>query len=136
MTSVRRTTRLPRTARPPRRRIASSALYLIACSLLMQAAFATPPQSAAPHDPGVAERRLARIRHGINLSDWFAQQQDAASYTKEHFETTITAADVALIRAMGFDHVRLSVDPRPMFRAERSTRSPPPVSPISTPRSK
>ena len=121
MTSARTTLppRLPRTARPPRPRIAASVLCLLECSLLAQAAFAAPPQSAA-HDPGVAERRLARLRHGINLSDWFAQQQDAASYSKEHFETTVTAADVALIRAMGFDHVRLSVDPRPMFRAEQS----------------
>ena len=54
------------------------------------------------------------------MSDWFAQQQDPAAYTKEHFETTVTAEDVALIRAMGFDHVRLSVDPRPMFHAEQS----------------
>jgi endoglucanase len=115
-----RAPRPPRIARPPRPRSAARALCLLACSLLTQAALAAPQSPAAAHDPGVAGRRLARLRHGINLSDWFAQQQDAASYTKEHFATTVTAADVALIRAMGFDHVRLSVDPRPMFRAEQS----------------
>jgi len=76
--------------------------------------------SASAPDPSVAQRRLAHLRHGINLSDWFAQLSDPAAYTKDHFETTVTADDIALIRAMGFDHVRLSVDPRPMFHAEQS----------------
>ena len=29
--------------------------------------------------------RLAHIRHGINLSEWFAQVYDPKGYTKEHF---------------------------------------------------
>jgi endoglucanase len=111
-----RPTRPPRTSRP---RISAFPLCLLACSLLAQPAWAAP-QAASAHDPGVAERRLAHLRHGINLSDWFAQQQDVASYTKEHFESTVTPQDIALIRAMGFDHVRVSVDPRPMFHADQS----------------
>jgi endoglucanase len=115
-----RTTRPRHAPRPPRPRVAALALCTVALSsLLAQAAFAAPPQSAA-HDPGVAERRLAHLRHGINLSDWFAQQQDSAAYTKEHFETTVTPQDISMIRAMGFDHVRLSVDPRPILRVEQS----------------
>jgi len=102
----------------PRSRIAAFSLF-VAFTLPLAVAFAAP-QSPSAHDAAVSERRLAHLRHGINLSDWFAQQQDSAAYTKEHFETTVTAQDVALIRAMGFDHVRLSVDPRPMFRAEQS----------------
>lgn len=63
--------------------------------------------------------RLARLRHGINLSEWFAQVYDPRGYTKEHFETWTTAADIALIKSAGFDHVRLSVNPGPMMEAER-----------------
>jgi endoglucanase len=105
----------------PRPRIAAFSLC-IAFSLLVRVAFADPrgSQESSAHDPGVAQHRLAHLRHGINLSDWFAQLADPSGYTKEHFETTVTPEDIALIRAMGFDHVRLSVDPRPMFHAEQS----------------
>ncbi|MGH9495313.1 MAG: glycoside hydrolase family 5 protein [Candidatus Sulfotelmatobacter sp.] len=63
--------------------------------------------------------RLAHLRHGINLSEWFAQVYDPRGYTKEHFETWTTAADIALIKSAGFDHVRLSVNPQPMMDAAR-----------------
>jgi hypothetical protein len=72
---------------------------------------------------GVPERRLAHLRHGINLSDWFAQVGDPGGYNKQHFDTAITPHDLDLIQAMGFDHVRLSVDPRPMSMRARRTRS-------------
>jgi endoglucanase len=63
--------------------------------------------------------RLAHLRHGINLSEWFAQVYDARGYTKDHFETWTTAADITLIKSAGFDHVRLSVNPGPIMEAER-----------------
>lgn len=69
---------------------------------------------------GVAEGRLVHLRRGINISDWLAQAGDPAGYTKAHFETTITPRDLDLIAAMGFDHVRLSVDPRPMFHPRQA----------------
>ena len=59
--------------------------------------------------------RLTHLRHGINTSHWFAQVYDPKGYTKEHFETWTTADDIALIKSMGFDHVRLSVNPQPMM---------------------
>ncbi|MGA9039261.1 MAG: cellulase family glycosylhydrolase [Terriglobales bacterium] len=65
---------------------------------------------------GVAQRRLAHLQHGINASEWFAQVYDPKGYTKEHFENWMTARDIALIKSMGFDNVRLSVNPQPMFR--------------------
>jgi aryl-phospho-beta-D-glucosidase BglC (GH1 family) len=68
----------------------------------------------------VLQRRVAHLRHGINVSDWFAQAGDPRGYTKEHFETAITPHDLDLIQGMGFDHVRLSVDPRPMFHARQA----------------
>jgi endoglucanase len=57
----------------------------------------------------------SHLRHGINTSEWFAQVYDPKGYTKEHFQTYITSQDIALIKSMGFDHVRLSVNPQPMF---------------------
>ncbi|MGC2551172.1 MAG: cellulase family glycosylhydrolase, partial [Candidatus Sulfotelmatobacter sp.] len=58
---------------------------------------------------------MARLRHGINASEWFAQVYDTRGYTKEHFKNWTTAEDVALMKSMGFDHVRLSVNPQPMM---------------------
>jgi endoglucanase len=67
----------------------------------------------------VAPSRLAHLRRGINLSEWFAQVWDPKGYTKEHFQNWTTSADIALIKAAGFDHVRLSVNPQPMMDAAR-----------------
>src|SRR3954452_21234535 len=73
--------------------------------------------SSAQPNSSLAQRRAAHIRHGINLSEWFAQVYDPKGYTKEHFENWTTAGDIALIKSMGFDHARLSVNPQPMMDA-------------------
>jgi len=70
-----------------------------------------PPPSRVPSS------RPAHLRRGINLSEWFAQVYDPRGYTKEHFESWTTASDIALIKSVGFDHVRLSVNPQPMMDA-------------------
>jgi aryl-phospho-beta-D-glucosidase BglC (GH1 family) len=75
----------------------------------------TAPAASPPLASVVPASRLARLRHGINASEWFAQVYDKRGYAKEHFQTWTTAEDIALIKAMGFDHVRLSVDPQPMM---------------------
>lgn len=75
-------------------------------------------------DSNLAHGRVAHLRHGINLSEWFAQVYDQKGYTKEHFETWTTAQDIALIKAMQFDHVRLGVNPQPMFRQKQADRIP------------
>ena len=77
------------------------------------AAFAQAPSSSVPAS------RLAHVRHGINLSEWFAQVYDPKGYTKEHFQNWTTASDIALIKSAGFDHVRLSVNPQPMMDTAR-----------------
>jgi aryl-phospho-beta-D-glucosidase BglC (GH1 family) len=81
---------------------------------------------AAPKPPftGVSPERLAHLRHGINASEWFAQVYDPKGYTKEQFETWTTATDIALMKSMGFDHVRLSVNPQPMFTHNRPAEIP------------
>ncbi len=63
--------------------------------------------------------RLAHLQRGINVSGWFAQVYDKRGYTREHFQSWTTAEDIALIRSMGFDHVRLSVNPQPMMMNHR-----------------
>jgi endoglucanase len=68
----------------------------------------------------VLQRRVEHLRRGVNVSDWLAQLGDPSGYTKEHFDTAITAHDLDLIQGMGFDHVRLSIDPRPMFHARQA----------------
>ena len=60
----------------------------------------------------VPASRRARLRHGINLSHWFAQSAD---YSKAHLESHTTAEDIALIRRIGFDHVRLTLEPAPLL---------------------
>ena len=63
----------------------------------------------------VPASRLARMRHGINLSHWFAQSAD---YSRAHLESHTTAEDIALIRKLGFDHVRLTIEPAPLFNGD------------------
>jgi endoglucanase len=75
-------------------------------------------------EPGIAQRHAQHLRYGINLSEWFAQVYDAKGYTKEHFDAWTTAQDIGLIKSMGFDHVRLSVNPQPMFRHGQADRIP------------
>ena len=68
--------------------------------------------------------RAEKLKHGINASEWFAQVYDKRGYTPEHFQAWTTADDLALIKSMGFDHVRLSVDPKPMFDEREPNKLP------------
>ena len=62
--------------------------------------------------PAGLAARAARLRRGVNLSHWFSQ---AANYSKTHLETHTTAQDIALIKSMGFDHVRFPIEPAPLL---------------------
>ena len=75
-------------------------------------------------DASLAFRRAEHLRHGINLSHWFAQVYTSEGYTKEHFDKYDTAQDMALIKAMGFDHVRFTLNCEPMFRRGQADRIP------------
>jgi aryl-phospho-beta-D-glucosidase BglC (GH1 family) len=57
--------------------------------------------------------RASSLRHGINLSGWFASSHDL---TQQHFETFTTGADLKLIHDMGFDSVRLGIEPSLIVR--------------------
>jgi endoglucanase len=85
----------------------------------------TAPSSSTRQSTGVPSGRLAHLRHGINVTGWFGQVIDPKGYTKEHFQTHTTLEDIALIRSIGFDHVRLVVDPKPMFVDGHANEIPP-----------
>ncbi len=80
--------------------------------------------ASAENNPSVATQRAQHLRRGINLSEWFAQVYDSQGYTKEHLAGWVTADDIALIKSMGFDHVRLSINPAPMMRHNEADRIP------------
>ena len=71
----------------------------VALIALVHASLLSFAQTAPPAVPTIPAQRLAHLRRGINLSEWFAQVYDPKGYTKEHFETWTTADDIALIRA-------------------------------------
>jgi endoglucanase len=55
-----------------------------------------------------AFQRVQHLQHGINLSEWFAQVGD---YSQARLRSYTTLADVDRVAKMGFDHVRISIDP-------------------------
>ncbi len=63
-----------------------------------------------------AFERAAHLQRGINLSMWYAQTRD---HSGEHIDTFTTPADFALIKSLGFDHVRLSIDPEPLIASKK-----------------
>lgn len=86
--------------------------------------------SAKTHAPAddaasLAARHAQHLRHGINLSNWLMADGNPKGITEEHFKTAITDQDLALIHDMGFDHVRLCIDPGPMFRRGEADQIPP-----------
>ena len=71
-----------------------------------------PNQLSAQQGTSLAFARAAHLRHGINLSMWYAQTAD---HSAARIESYTTPADFKLIQQLGFDHVRLSIDPEPMI---------------------
>src|SRR5271166_1723657 len=80
--------------------------------------------SGSAYRPQLAFTRAEKLKRGINASQWFAQVYDKRGYTPEHFQSWTTPEDIALIKSMGFDHVRLSVNPQPMFNEHEPNKIP------------
>src|SRR5258706_10624391 len=95
------------------KRIGMLKRWILSLIIVALASIAVTAESEVPAS------RLARLRHGINLSHWFAQSAD---YSKAHLESHTTAEDIALIRKIGFDHVRLTLEPAPLFNADDPSR--------------
>jgi endoglucanase len=72
-------------------------------AIVLLTSFSLNAQTASP-----AWKRVEHLRHGINASEWLAQSSD---YSPQRLRTFTTLDDIARMRAMGFDHVRLSIDP-------------------------
>jgi len=86
------------------------------------ASYAAAQTGSAGASPAFA--RAERLKRGLNASEWFAQVYDKRGYTREHFQDWTTAQDIALIKSIGFDHVRLSVNPQPMFTEREPNKIP------------
>jgi len=74
----------------------------------------TAPASQMQSGSGLVFERADRIRRGLNLSNFYAQTGD---YTEARLKRYMTVADMRAIRGMGFDHVRLGVDPEGVLAA-------------------
>ncbi len=76
------------------------------------------PATAQDHAAGlqIAFARAQHLRHGINASNWFAQSGD---YSAGRTNSYMDAQDFTLIAKLGFDHVRLSIDPAPLEQYPR-----------------
>jgi endoglucanase len=96
----------------------------IVCLLFMAFSVSAPAQAGNASLLATASARATHLQHGINASEWFAQVYDKRGYTPEHFQSWTTAEDIALIKSMGFDHVRLSVNPQPMFNEREPNKLP------------
>ncbi len=66
----------------------------------------------AQQGSGIASDRAQHLQRGINLSMWYAQTGDNSA---QHIAAYTTPADFALIKSVGFDHVRLSINPEPLI---------------------
>ena len=55
------------------------------------------------------------LKRGVNLSHWYAQSTDG-DYSEPKLSTYFTSADVQLIKQMGFDHVRLTLNDEVVFQ--------------------
>lgn len=66
-------------------------------------------------DVRTAFARARHLQHGINASEWFAQSP--SDYSAARTDRYTDAADIALMARLGFDNVRLSIDPVPLVQA-------------------
>ncbi len=76
--------------------------------------FAILPALAQVPPKGTAFERASHLRRGINASMWFAQSPH--DYSSQRLTTYTTSDDFKLIHGLGFDHVRLSIDPAPLLK--------------------
>src|SRR5271169_6291438 len=82
---------------------------LLLAGSVMFACLDVMAQSLSP-----AWKRAEHLRHGINASEWLAQSSD---YSPQRLRTFTTLDDIAKMHSLGFDHVRLSIDPA-IFRCQ------------------
>src|SRR4029079_15958334 len=79
-----------------------------------QVSTAKTDESQTSEPSPTLQARFSKLRHGINLSHWFAQSGNN-DYSKAHLESHTRPADLTLIKDLGFDHVRFTIEPSPLF---------------------
>ena len=89
-------------------------LFLFACAAFGQNG-GVLDRAAGLH---TAFARAQHLKHGINASEWFAQS--ARDYSAARTDRYIDSGDIALMAKLGFDNVRLSIDPTPLEGWQRS----------------
>jgi aryl-phospho-beta-D-glucosidase BglC (GH1 family) len=72
------------------------------------------PVHADAQPTTIAFERASHLKRGINASIWFAQS--TRDYSPQRLTTYITDDDFKLMHKLGFDHVRLSIDPAPLLK--------------------
>ena len=77
--------------------------------------FCVGSTACAQHPDAFA--RAQHLRRGVNLSMWYAQDHDLYNLDggAEKLASFTTEKDFKLIHSLGFDHVRLSIDPQPLL---------------------
>jgi endoglucanase len=73
--------------------------------------------TARAQGSGLAFERAGRLQRGLNLSGFYAQSRD---YSAVRLDAYMSVADMQAIKAMGFDHVRLSINPEPLIREAKT----------------
>lgn len=85
-------------------------LRLSCLAILVTLAVSAAAQDRAA-EVETAFARAQHLRHGINAANWFAQSNN---YSAAQTNSYIDAQDIALMAKLGFDNVRLSIDPAPL----------------------
>ena len=73
---------------------------------------ATACGAQAQQGSSLAFQRTEHLRRGVNLSGWYAQTRD---FSAARMDAYMSVADMQALKAEGFDHVRLSIDPEPLI---------------------
>src|ERR1700722_16302679 len=76
---------------------------LFALALIIAATHFSNAQNTSP-----AWKRFQHLQHGVALSGWFSE---SGNYSLAQLRDTTTPADLEHIHKLGFDHIRIPVDP-------------------------
>jgi len=76
---------------------------------------------AGAQQPGnsPAWKRWQHLQHGVSVSGWFSE---SGNYSIQQLRTFTTPADIEHIQKIGFDHIRIPVDPV-IFQCDREWES-------------
>jgi hypothetical protein len=70
---------------------------------------------------GVPDTRFERLQRGVSITRWFWNPEGTAR-SEDHASTYISDAQLAEIRAVGFGHVRLPIEPTGLFNPTNPTQ--------------